>query len=120
MTKTHVLPPRQDLVARPDLQAKLGTGLTRPLTLISAPAGFGTTILLNSAVHALTGDFRTAWLALDEDDNDVLRQALRGQMQMRNLAAAIASLTQAAWTREAEPLPLLREHAPGLQPWGRG
>ena len=73
VTKTHVPPPRQDLVARPDLQAKLVAGLARPLTLISAPAGFGKTTLLNSAVHTLTGDFRIAWLALDEDDNDVLR-----------------------------------------------
>ena len=31
VTKTHVPPPRQDLVARPDLQAKLVAGLTRPL-----------------------------------------------------------------------------------------
>jgi LuxR family maltose regulon positive regulatory protein len=71
VTKTHVPPPRQDLVARPDLQAKLVAGLTHPLTLVSAPAGFGKTTLLNAAVHALTGDFRIAWLALDEDDNDI-------------------------------------------------
>ena len=57
VTKIHLPPLRQDLVARPDLQTKLVAGLARPLTLISAPAGFGKTTLLNSAVHALTGDY---------------------------------------------------------------
>jgi LuxR family maltose regulon positive regulatory protein len=52
-------------------------------------------------------------------DGAVYIQALRGQMQMRNSAAAIANLAQATWAREAEPLPLLREEAPGLQPWGQ-
>jgi LuxR family transcriptional regulator, maltose regulon positive regulatory protein len=73
LTKIHLPPLRQELVARPGLQTKLVAGLTWPLTLISAPADFGKTTLLNSAVHALTGDYRIAWLALDEDDNDVLR-----------------------------------------------
>ena len=101
VTKTHLPPPRQDLVARPDLQAKLVAGLTRPLTLVSAPAGFGKTTLLNSAVHALIGDYRIAWLALDEDDNDVLR-FLQYLVAAVDVAAPGLSAAAAAVLRSAQ------------------
>ena len=94
-------PPRQDLVARPDLQAKLVAGLTRPLTLVSAPAGFGKTTLLSSFIHALTGDYRIAWLALDEDDNDVLR-FLQYLVAAVDVAAPGLSAAAAAALRSAQ------------------
>lgn len=72
VTRLHVPPLRQDLVVRPALLARLTAGLVRPLLLVSAPAGFGKTTLLSAWVHAATGDHRIAWLALDEDDNDLL------------------------------------------------
>jgi LuxR family maltose regulon positive regulatory protein len=100
VTKTHVPPPRQGLVTRPDLQAKLVAGLTRPLTLVSAPAGFGKTTLLNAWVHAAAGDHRIAWLALDEDDNDVPRflQYLLAAVDVAapGLAAAAAAALRSA------------------------
>ncbi len=59
------------LVARPRLKALLSESLKHPLTLVSAPAGFGKTTLLSTWVHSLqTSDLLVAWLSLDEEDND--------------------------------------------------
>ncbi|MGD9002429.1 MAG: hypothetical protein PVF04_07175, partial [Anaerolineae bacterium] len=93
-TKLYVSPVRPGLVPRPRLIARLNAGLHRKLTLVSAPAGFGKTTLLSSWLHQLA-DKRTlspgpppshsrapllprppaqsAWLSLDEGDNDLAR-----------------------------------------------
>jgi LuxR family maltose regulon positive regulatory protein len=55
-------------VQRTRLHALLDEGLTRPLTLVSAPAGFGKTTLL-TAWTAGRGH-KAAWLSLEEADND--------------------------------------------------
>ena len=50
--------------------------MTRKLTLISAPAGFGKTTLLSEWVHGrggVTPPPQVAWLSLDEGDNDPAR-----------------------------------------------
>jgi LuxR family maltose regulon positive regulatory protein len=69
LISTKLRPPfiRQDLVVRPDLQDRLRTGTSCPLTLVVAPAGFGKTTL----VAASLADFHmpVAWLSLDKDDN---------------------------------------------------
>jgi LuxR family transcriptional regulator, maltose regulon positive regulatory protein len=71
-TKLFIPPPRQGTVSRPRLLQKLDDSLhNRRLTLVSAPAGFGKTSLICEWV-AKTG-CPTAWLSLDEDDNDPLR-----------------------------------------------
>jgi LuxR family maltose regulon positive regulatory protein len=71
-TKLHIPPIRPNLVLRPRLIERLAQGLTRPLTLLSAPAGFGKTTLI--ANWKLTIDnFKLAWLSLDADDNDPAR-----------------------------------------------
>ncbi len=69
-TKLYMPTPRPNLVARPRLFEMLDAGLGqgRRLTLVSAPAGFGKTTLIASWVQK-TGR-PTAWLALDESDND--------------------------------------------------
>ena len=59
------------MVLRPRLIKRLNEGLHRKLSLISAPAGFGKTTLVSEWV---TGSGRaTAWLSLDEADNDPTR-----------------------------------------------
>ena len=61
------------LVSRPALIQRLNAGLAagRPLTLISAPAGYGKSTL---AAEWLAGAGRpVAWLALDEADDEPLR-----------------------------------------------
>jgi LuxR family maltose regulon positive regulatory protein len=50
---------------------QLSQGLSRKLTLVSAPAGFGKTTLVSEWVHGLCGS--VAWLSLDEDDDDPAR-----------------------------------------------
>lgn len=47
-TKLYIPQARPNLVARPALMARLDEGLTRKLTLIAAPAGFGKTTLLSA------------------------------------------------------------------------
>ncbi|UCD38255.1 MAG: helix-turn-helix transcriptional regulator [Fidelibacterota bacterium] len=70
-TKLFVPPLRADLVPRRRLMALLDEGTDRSLTLISAPAGYGKTTLLNEWVHR---DHKpVAWLSLDPDDNDPAR-----------------------------------------------
>ena len=68
-TKLHRPPLTDDLVPRPQLLAKLEKGRQRPLTLISAPAGYGKSTLMSSWLAE--GDFQNAWLSLDEKDNDL-------------------------------------------------
>ena len=70
-TKLYAPLPRLDLVARPQLLAKLSRGGRCPLVFIAAPAGFGKTTLV-SAWIAQTKQ-AVAWLTLDEEDNDPLR-----------------------------------------------
>jgi LuxR family maltose regulon positive regulatory protein len=71
-TKLYFPPARTNLVRRPRLVERLQAGIQSPLTLISAPAGYGKTMLL-SEWHAGPGA-RTpaAWLALDAADNDLV------------------------------------------------
>lgn len=70
-TKLYRPRTRADLVARPQLLDKLAAAARRPLTLISAPAGFGKTTLLAAWLEERGG--RVAWLSLDEGDNDPIR-----------------------------------------------
>src|SRR5687768_8947469 len=70
-TKLYIPTPRPNLVLRPRLIERLNEGLHRKLTLISAPAGFGKTTLVCEWVADC--ERPTAWLSLDEDDNDPRR-----------------------------------------------
>ncbi|RIK35432.1 MAG: LuxR family transcriptional regulator, partial [Chloroflexi bacterium] len=61
----------QDVLPRPRLIERLQAGLARKLTLISAPAGYGKTMLLAEWMPQI--ERRVAWLSLDETDNDLTR-----------------------------------------------
>ncbi len=67
-TKIYIPPPRPKVVLRPRLIERLNEGMYRKLILISAPAGFGKTVLISewAACHAQ----KVAWLSLDVGDND--------------------------------------------------
>lgn len=70
-TKLLVPPLRSQLVPRPRLDALLRRALDLPLTLVSAPAGFGkttATLVAARALQAGTG-IMLAWLALDAHDD---------------------------------------------------
>jgi LuxR family maltose regulon positive regulatory protein len=67
-TKLYIPPVRPERVARPRLIERLNAGLTRKLTLVSAPAGFGKTTCISAWVHTL--DRPVAWLSVDPEDDD--------------------------------------------------
>src|SRR5947207_135817 len=70
-TKLYLPRLRPNVVSRPRLLERLNEGLHRKLTLIAAPAGFGKTTLVSEWVEGI--ERPTAWLSLDEGDNDPTR-----------------------------------------------
>lgn len=76
-TKLYIPPWRAEQVARPQLVAHLHVGREHPLTLICAPAGSGKTTLLSewlaTTSSAAPATNTTAWLSLDQADNDLVR-----------------------------------------------
>lgn len=70
-TKFHVPRRRSGMVPRRRLSERLTRGAQHPLTLVSAPAGFGKSTLLTEWLAAGATAKRTvAWLSLDQRDND--------------------------------------------------
>jgi len=69
-TKIVVPPARPHMVVRQRLLEVMEDAISRPLTLISAPAGFGKTTLITSWLYETGNESRTAWLSLDQDDSD--------------------------------------------------
>jgi LuxR family maltose regulon positive regulatory protein len=70
-TKLRLPFTRPELVPRPRLQAQIEQGLRGPLTLITAPAGFGKTTLVSSCIVGC--GMPIAWLSLDKNDNQPSR-----------------------------------------------
>ena len=70
-TKLYSPPLRPELVPRPRLVASLDAGIHRKLTLVSAPAGFGKTTLVNAWLR--NTNRIVTWISLDEGDNDLVR-----------------------------------------------
>ena len=68
-TKLHRPVARGNFVCRPRLHERLNQGLDTPLTLISAPAGYGKSLLVSHWVESR--DVPSAWLSLDESDSAV-------------------------------------------------
>ena len=85
MIHTKLYRPRlgSDLISRPRLLERLNAGLGGKVTLVCAPAGFGKTTLLAAWVEAI--DRPTAWLSLDENDNELASF-------VRSLTAALQSV----------------------------
>jgi LuxR family maltose regulon positive regulatory protein len=93
---------RDRLVPRLRLTARLDHSLRVPLTLVSAPAGFGKTTLLTewARSHAIP----LAWLTLDDDDRDLKRL-------VTHILAAIEALVPGI---DAPVRDLLRRPRPAL------
>src|SRR5438270_3716802 len=70
-TKLHPPLLRANLVRRPHLAERLTQGVMGPLTLVSAPAGFGKTTLL--AQWLAESGMPVAWLSLEPGDNEPVR-----------------------------------------------
>jgi LuxR family maltose regulon positive regulatory protein len=69
-TKLHRPQITANLVARPWLLEWLSQHRRRPLTLVSASAGYGKTTLISSWLETI--DSPSAWLSLDEYDDDLI------------------------------------------------
>jgi len=74
-TKLHRPSSPANLVLRTAVLERLKAGRVRPLVLVSAPAGYGKSILIHNWLETC-GDWPSTWLSLDEDDSN-LRQFLR-------------------------------------------
>ena len=72
-TKLHRPPAPSDYVHRPRLIEYLDQQLERPLTLVSAPAGYGKSTLVSCWLDSC--DRPSTWISLEENDSD-LRQFL--------------------------------------------
>ena len=98
-TKLHIPAARPDAVARARLVTALDEGLRlgHRLTLVSAPPGFGKTVLIREWIEALARP--TAWLTLDEGDDDARRL-------VRYVIAALALATDCVRQAAAELSPL--------------
>jgi len=70
-TKLRLPFTRPGLVPRPRLEEQIAQGLRGPLTLITAPAGFGKTTLVVSCIASC--GLPVAWLSLDKNDNQAGR-----------------------------------------------
>jgi LuxR family maltose regulon positive regulatory protein len=68
-TKLYRPPLQADFIPRPHLLAQFEGWQQRPLTLVSAPAGYGKSTLVSSWLESL--ECPTAWLSLDENDDDL-------------------------------------------------
>src|SRR5215207_8386832 len=88
-TKLYIPPPRQNVVRRSRLIARLNEGLHRKLTLISASAGFGKTSLVSTWIAGC--GLPAAWLSLDEGDNDPTRFLAYLVTALQTIAATIGA-----------------------------
>ena len=70
-TKLYIPQLNVDLVPRLRLYERLNKSLTRKLTLVSAPAGFGKSTLVTGWLAK--NEYTAAWLSLDNGDNDPVR-----------------------------------------------
>jgi len=75
LTETKFFPPllRLDIIPRRDLLGQLRSSVkSNPLTLLSAPAGYGKTTILAMLTSTFL-DLPVGWISLDEEDNDTVR-----------------------------------------------
>jgi LuxR family maltose regulon positive regulatory protein len=70
-TKLFIPPVQPNRVPRPRLFEQMDQGLDKALILIAAPAGYGKTTLVSGWLRE--SKIPSAWLSLDEDDNDPIR-----------------------------------------------
>ena len=126
LTKLAIPRPRERLVRRSRLSSLLERSLSRRLTVVRSPAGFGKTTLI---VDWLTQTSRTAaWVSLDEHDDDLTRfwsyvaaavigadipseaQALLASRQMPPIEAVLIDLLNGAATSGKELVLVLDDY----------
>jgi LuxR family maltose regulon positive regulatory protein len=105
-TKLHAPPEPPHLVPRQRLLAQMDEGLSRRLTLVSAPAGFGKTSLLGEwRVSSQGRQLPLTWLSLDESDSDPVRFLTYLVAALQQIDPAIGHATQAMLHSPQPPPP---------------
>jgi LuxR family maltose regulon positive regulatory protein len=113
-TKLRVPSLRSEQVPRPRLLGMLEEGLGCRVTLVSAPAGYGKTILLSQWLRSREADDAFAWVSLDEQDDEPVRlwrhivESLgRGALGEEFGAAVLSALSVAGAKVSSTALPML-------------
>jgi LuxR family maltose regulon positive regulatory protein len=106
LTKLHRPWVHPDLECRTRLLERLDRGRHRPLTLISAPAGYGKTMLASMWLQAC--DRASAWVSLDERDDDLLTFTTYLVAALQDAFPAIHPKTQALLQAPVVPSVWLR------------
>ena len=89
-TKLHRPPIDRNHVHRPHLLERFDQHPDRPLTLVSAPAGYGKSSLVSYWLQSC--DIPSAWVSLDESDSDL-------RLFMRYFIAAVETIFPKACPR---------------------
>lgn len=100
-TKLLIPRARRNLVARPRLIERLNAALGHPVTLVSAPAGFGKTTLVGAWAQGVS--LPVAWLSLDEADDDPARFLLYLVAALQQADATIGRDVQGVLAASASP-----------------
>lgn len=114
LTQTKLVPPRlrDDYLPRARLLSLLANSVTNhPLTLVSAPAGYGKTTLLADLPSACP-QWPLVWLALGQEDNDFSYFCLGLITALQRLSPSLGQAARAMLTNpENQPAPAPAEQA---------
>ncbi len=102
-TKLRLPFTRPEMVSRPRLQEQIARGLRGPLTLITAPAGFGKTTLVASCIAGC--GMPIAWLSVDKNDNQTERF-------LRYMIAALQEADHTIGSKAAQLLAVSQQTSP--------
>jgi len=100
-TKLHRPPVTEDLVCRTRLHERMDLGQQTPLTLVSAPAGYGKSMLVSQWVE--TSKESCAWLSLDVDDSDLAKFVSYLLASARSLFPNVCPQTESLITAPEQP-----------------
>lgn len=106
-TKVRSPPLRPQAIVRRRLLTQLNEAWGKPLTLISAPAGFGKTTLVSQWASEFINRPapKLAWLSLDPGDNDVTQFLVYCIAALQTVAPALGqqAWARARWAQPASP-----------------
>jgi LuxR family transcriptional regulator, maltose regulon positive regulatory protein len=103
LLNAKLMPPRlhPTAIQRPDLLARLDNCLAKKLALVTAPTGFGKTTLVSMWLAGLQSP--SAWLTLDENDNDPARFWTYLCTALRSMDAGVGKTTLSALAAPQPP-----------------
>jgi len=104
LLQTKLMPPRllSAVISRDELLARLDAGLTKKVSLVTAPTGFGKTTLVRMWIDSR--DFPSAWVTLDDHDNDPTRFWTYVCSSLRTLDSALGKATPSMLMASQPPL----------------